>query len=93
MAQKLYDLVVTVGSYVDRNGNQKKEYETVGAVFQGDRGMYAILKKSFNPAGVASEKNTIFLNFYEPRDRNQTPKGNQAPANNQAEEFNDDIPW
>lgn len=91
--QKVYDLVVTTGQYVDKQGNQKREYETIGTVFQGQKGMYAIMKKTFNPAGVPSDRSSFFVNFYEPRDRNaQAPRsnGNTAPQGN---DFNDDIPW
>ena len=99
--QKLYDLVVTTGQYVDRQGNQKREYETIGAVFQGQHGMYAIIKKTFNPAGVPSDRASFFVNFYEPRDRNASPQQQggqqqryQPPQDAaSAADFNDDIPW
>ena len=105
--QKLYDLVVTTGQYVDREGNEKREYENIGAVFQGQNGMYAIMKKTFNPAGVPSDRSSFFVNFYEPRDRNaqfqqqsrapQQARGpaypQQAPQDNTGADFNDDIPF
>jgi len=87
--QKLYDMVVTVGEYVDRNGNQKRQYETIGTVFQGQKGMYAVMKKTFNPAGVPSERSSFFVSFYEPRDRQE-----QRPQQPQASQsFDDDIPF
>lgn len=87
--QKLYDMVVTVGEYVDRNGNQKRQYETIGTVFQGQKGMYAVMKKTFNPAGVPSERSSFFVSFYEPRDR-QEQRPQQAQSN---QSFDDDIPF
>lgn len=87
--QKLYDMVVTVGEYVDRNGNQKRQYETIGTVFQGQKGMYAVMKKTFNPAGVPSERSSFFVSFYEPRDR-QEQRPQQAQSN---QSFYDDIPF
>lgn len=91
--QKVYDLVVTTGQYVDKQGNQKREYETIGTVFQGQKGMYAIMKKTFNPAGVPSDRSSFFVNFYEPRDRNaQVPRANGNVAQPESD-FNDDIPW
>jgi hypothetical protein len=92
--QKVYDLVVTTGQYVDKQGNQKREYETIGTVFQGQKGMYAIMKKTFNPAGVPSDRSSFFVNFYEPRDRNAQAtrvNGNVAPKDEQF--FDDDMPF
>lgn len=93
MATKLYDIVVVTGSYLDRQGNTKKQYKTVGAVFQNERGMYGTLDKTFNPAGISGEQNSVFLNFYEPRDRMQN--GNQAPQQQSAPyaDFDNEIPW
>lgn len=91
--QKVYDLVVTTGQYVDKQGNQKREYETIGTVFQGQKGMYAIMKKTFNPAGVPSDRSSFFVNFYEPRDRNQAPRANGNVATKEDEYFNDDMPF
>ncbi len=87
--QKLYDMVVTVGEYVDRNGNQKRQYETIGTVFQGQKGMYAVMKKTFNPAGVPSERSSFFVSFYEPRDR-QEQRPQPAQSN---QSFDDDLPF
>lgn len=87
--QKLYDMVVTVGEYVDRNGNQKRQYETIGTVFQGQKGMYAVMKKTFNPAGVPSERSSFFVSFYEPRDKQEQRQ--QQPQSNQS--FDDDLPF
>ena len=69
MATKKYDMAVVTGSYKDRNGNSKNQYETIGAVFNGERGPYAILKKTFNPAGIVSEKDSIIISFFEPKPR------------------------
>ena len=91
--QKVYDLVVTTGQYVDKQGNQKREYETIGTVFQGQKGMYAIMKKTFNPAGVPSDRSSFFVNFYEPRDKNATPPRQNGNVASQGNDFNDDIPW
>ena len=64
MAKK-FDMVVTTGTYTDKNGNKKNQYETIGAVFDGEKGMFAILKKTFNPAGVLSDRDSVMINFYE----------------------------
>ena len=87
--QKMYDMVVTVGSYKNREGVEKKQYETVGTVFQGQNGMYAVMKKTFNPAGVPSDRSSFFVSFYEPKEGRQQ----SAPASSPAQDFNDDLPF
>ena len=52
-AQKKYDLVVVTGEYTTRDGNTKKTYETVGALFEGDKGPYLMIKRTFNFAALA----------------------------------------
>ena len=38
MAKKVFDAVATVGEYKDKNGDTKKRYVNVGAVFENDNG-------------------------------------------------------
>lgn len=90
--QKLYDIVVTIEKYTDRNGNEKRVYETIGTVFQGQKGMYAIMKKTFNPAGVPSDRASFFANFYEPRERDGQQK-QQQPQQAGPAPFDDDLPF
>lgn len=91
--QKLYDMVVTVGSYVDKNGAEKKQYKQIGSVYQGKTGMYAVMDKFFNPAAVQSDRNTFFASFYEPKDNNQQRPQQRPELQFKAQDFNDDIPW
>lgn len=89
---KVYDLVVTVGSYVTRDGTEKKNYKTIGSVFEGKNGLYAVMDKTFNPAGVPSDRSSIFVNFYTPRDRMQS-SASPAPQNQPPASFDDDLPF
>ena len=100
MARKLYDVTVKVGTYTS-NGEEKSRYENIGAVFEGDKGPYMVMKRTFNPAGVPFKdgSDSIFINLFEPREDNQrqaTPARQQrAPKRQQqAEEFADEqIPF
>jgi hypothetical protein len=74
MAKK-YDLVVVTGSYTDRNGNPKKNYKTVGALWESDKGPYLTLDRTFNPAGIASDRDSILISCFEPRPRDGKPAG------------------
>lgn len=88
--KKIYDAVVVVGEYEDRqSGKTKKQYRTVGAVLQNEDGRMA-LKLELLPAVNFSG----WINFYEPRDKEQqkkAPAQQQRPADN--DPFDDDIPF
>ena len=82
MAKKLWDLSVKTGSYTDREGNTKHKYENIGAVFDGERGPYMVLKRHFNPAGIAPARegsDSIGVYMFEQREENQR----QFPQNRQ----------
>jgi len=82
MSQKLYDLVVKTGEY-QSNGETKGRYENVGSMMQGDNGQFLILKRTFNPAGVANpdNKDSIIISCFEPKDQQQGQ--HQAPQQQQ----------
>lgn len=86
---KKFDAVVTTGTYTDKNGQEKKRYANVGAVFEDDQGRMS-LKLDLMPVSGFNG----WVSFYEPK-----PKEGGQPqpvANNQAGGFNDladDIPF
>lgn len=65
---KTHDLAVKVGEY-QKDGQTKNKYENVGVVMEGQNGPYILLKKTFNPAGVNSEKESIVISMF-PVDNN-----------------------
>jgi len=67
---KLFDLVVKTGSY-EKNGETKGRYKNVGTVMQGENGMYILLDRTFNPAGVVNpdNKDVVTLSMYEPKEK------------------------
>ena len=85
MATKLYDLVVKTGEYTS-NGETKGRYENVGSMMQSDKGQFLILKRTFNPAGVANpdNKDSIIVSCFEPKDQGQQQnQGYQQPQQQQ----------
>jgi hypothetical protein len=60
---KTHDLAVVVGEY-QKDGQTKKKYENVGAVMESQNGPYILLKKTFNPAGVPGDKESIILSMF-----------------------------
>lgn len=92
--QKLYDAGVKVGEYQDRNGNTKGRWENVGAVFKDETRSNATpfltLKKTFNPAGVPSNGDSIIISLFKPKsnDNNSKPVNNNSGYNGPAQNWN-----
>jgi len=62
---RVYDVAVKVGSY-EKDGETKGRYENVGVVLEGENGMFMLMKRTFNPAGVDTDGDRIILSFFEP---------------------------
>jgi hypothetical protein len=69
MAKKLYDLSVKVGEYTAKDGSTKGRWQNVGALMEGDNGMFIMLAKWFNPAGVIDTRGgeSILVSCFEPK--------------------------
>ena len=95
MANKKYDLVVKTGSYTNGQGEQKNRYENIGSVMQGDNGPFLIMKRTFNPAGIANpdNKDSIIVSCFEPNNNQQGQQQQAAPQQAAGfDSFEDDIP-
>lgn len=84
-SKKIKDLAVKTGSYTDRDGATKNRYENIGAIMDGDNGMYVMLKRTFNPAGVDVEpgRDSILVSAFDPKPadgQQAAPQRQQAPA-------------
>ena len=93
---KKYDVVARVGSYKDQTGQEKGRFENVGAVISNQNGGFnLLLKKTFNPAGLAEEgKESIILSLFEPQQQGQQrPQQAPAPQAAPAGDFDQDIPF
>ena len=68
---KLFDLVVTTGSYVNSQGETKKQYKNIGIVKQGENSQYILLDRTFNPAGVPNpdNKDMLIVSMFEPKEK------------------------
>lgn len=90
----LYDLTVVTGEYTDRNGQQKKRYKNIGKVLRNDNGQFAVLDKTFNPAGVPGDGDTIFVSMFEPRQNDQNrQQGNDPARQAPPRDLDDEIPF
>ena len=72
--EKVYDIAVKVGTY-EKDGETKGRYENVGAVMEGEKGKFILLKRTFNPAGVPNEENrdNVILSLFKPKEK-EKPK-------------------
>jgi hypothetical protein len=95
MSRKTYDLAVKVGSYTDSQGNEKGRYENIGAVMEGDKGPFIMLKKTFNPAGVNTDRDSILVSMFEPKGRDEPREERQSapPTRGKHGEIEDEIPF
>lgn len=86
--KKIYDAVVSIGEYEDRQtGKKKQQYRNVGAVLVNDEGRMS-LKLELIPASGFNG----WINFYEPKPREEKPTAaGTGPQPTGA--FNDDIPF
>jgi len=84
--KKVYNLSVKIGTY-ESEGKTRNRYKDIGSVFEGDRGMFMLLDKCFNPAGVETEagRDSIMVSMFEPKDEG---KGDDRKS----KKFEDDIP-
>jgi len=73
---KAFDLVVVTGSYTNSMGEEKKQYKNIGVVNQTDKGMYILLDRTFNPAGVPNPENKdmVMVSMFEPKEKQEKPK-------------------
>lgn len=65
MARKVFDVVATVGKYTDKQGNEKKRYTNVGAVFEDDQGRLSIKLETI-PVGPEWSG---WISLYPPKER------------------------
>ena len=87
MSVKKYDAVATIGEYTDRNGQKKKRYQNVGAVFENENGLSLKLD-----AVPVSKDWSGWIAFYPPKDRSASAPVQSAPAD--TDPFHDDaIPF
>lgn len=58
-----------------QNGEEKNRWENIGAVFQGEHGHYAVLNRTFNPAGVPNPDNrdTLIVSLFDIKDADDVP--------------------
>lgn len=78
---KLYDLVISTGTY-EKGGETKKKYKNIGAMIEGDKGPYLLMDRTFNPAGVPGQegRESVLISLFAPKDGQQPAPRQQRQA-------------
>ena len=95
MATKIYDCMITTSTYKDRNGNDKKHWENIGAIWQdkdsnGNTYNYMMMKRCFNPAGIDAREgsDSVRISLFKPKTaQQQNGQQPQQQQNQPAENF------
>lgn len=78
MAQKLRDIAVKTGEYLDRQSGQTKgRWQNVGALMKNDDGSeFIIMHRWFNPAGLPNPDNrdSVVLSCFKPNRQQENSK-------------------
>jgi len=99
-ARKTHDLAVVVRKYTDREGNTKKQWQTIGArITYDDGGQSLLIDRHINLAGLPGE-GPVRVSLFEPKPREgyeqAAPRNTQGPApqpSTGGAPYEDDIPF
>lgn len=77
--------IVYTRKYTDQKGQDRKEYITLGYIFEKDGKMSILMKPWINLGALANEKGEVWLNVYDHKPKNQenTPKLQNKPQETQ----------
>mgnify|MGYP001556568946 CR=1 FL=1 len=87
--QYTHDVVATVGTYTDHEGNEKKRYVKCGAVFTREDGSMAI-KMDTMPLG---QDWSGWFSVYDAKKKEQKARPAKQAAPTTQEPFDEDIPF
>ena len=85
---KKYDLCVKSGTYTDRNGNEKVNWENVGVMMENGNGPYILIKPWVNFAGFPREegRSHLIVSVFEHKESDQ-----RISRNTEREDFSSDV--
>ena len=93
--KKKYDLAVATEKYTNRNGEEKTKWQNIGSVMQNDKGFFALIDRTFNPAGVPNPENKsqILVSMFEPKQQTNQPQQMSNTEQGDPGIPDDDIPF
>ena len=89
--QKLYDLAVVTRKYQTQTGKEKTVWFNAGAVIQGDKGPYLMLKAHFNPAAIQRKEGSesIVISMFKPKPKANRQDTEEVTSNSASSYRND----
>ena len=80
--------IIYTRKYTDQKGQERKEYITLGYIFEKDGKMSILMKPWINLGSLANEKCEVWLNVYEhePKTQENTQKLQNKPQETQVYE-------
>lgn len=95
MAKKVKDLAVTVGSYTNSQGEEKRRYMNCGAVMEGDDGnQFLMLNRFINFAALPRKQgsDSILISMFDLRDNSGSGTEQSRPPMVSGD-LDDDVPF
>ena len=96
MSKKVYDLAVKIGSYKNRDGEEKAKYLNIGAIIEkDDGGRFMLMNRTFNPAGVPNPENkeTFIVSMFSAERSQGEPETQSAEKTEENPFSSDEIPF
>lgn len=93
---KKYDVVAKSGEYIGKDGTTKSRWLNVGSIMENDNGMYMIMNRTFNPAGLPNPENkeSCFLSLFPAKEsQNRAPQAEPQGGGLTADDLNDEVPF
>lgn len=74
--------IVYTRKYTDQKGQERKEYITVGYMFEKDGRLSILMKPYINVSALANEKGEVWLGVYEHKTKEQKAEKTEKTENN-----------
>lgn len=75
--------IVYTRKYTDQKGQERKEYITLGYMFEKEGRLSILMKPWFNLSALANEKCEVWLSVYEHKSKGQESQKSQSKQGNQ----------
>jgi hypothetical protein len=91
MSNKIKDVTVIVGTYTNAQGQEKRRYKTIGAIYQTKTGQQ--LKIDQFPIVEGGWNGWAYLNDPKPTEAEPAPTKSQSASRQNFSDLEDDIPF